>query len=97
MAKLSAILDTPPRLKTLELTPCELRVARMFGVGMMHKSIADELGVSLKTVEKHIQGAHQKLRTHNAIQMARKLILLTHLAVDEFLQPSLISDARLNE
>jgi DNA-binding CsgD family transcriptional regulator len=43
------------------LTPSELRVARLAAAGMGNREIAQELFVSVKTVETHLGSAYRKL------------------------------------
>jgi DNA-binding CsgD family transcriptional regulator len=43
------------------LTPSELRVARMAAAGRTNRQIAEELFVTIKTVETHLRHVYQKL------------------------------------
>jgi len=43
------------------LTASELRVARRAGEGLANRGIAQDLFVTVKTVEKHLAGAYRKL------------------------------------
>jgi DNA-binding CsgD family transcriptional regulator len=43
------------------LTPSEVRVARLAAGGMSNREIAQELFVSVKTVETHLGSAYRKL------------------------------------
>jgi DNA-binding CsgD family transcriptional regulator len=43
------------------LTPSEVRVARLAAGGMGNREIAQELFVSVKTVETHLGSAYRKL------------------------------------
>lgn len=56
------------------LTERELEVIRGIAVGKTSRKIADELFVSIKTVEKHRQSAMDKTGRHS-------VALLTHLAI----------------
>jgi DNA-binding CsgD family transcriptional regulator len=44
-----------------QLTPSERRVALMAGAGRQNREIAHHLGVSLRTVENHLQRTYEKL------------------------------------
>jgi DNA-binding NarL/FixJ family response regulator len=64
---LAELAESPvtPALRTLEirvqLTPSEHRVAVMAAAGRHNRQIAEELGVSVRTVENHLQRAYDKL------------------------------------
>jgi DNA-binding NarL/FixJ family response regulator len=51
----------PARTGVDALTPSEERVARLAGAGYSNQQIAQELFVSLKTVETHLSHAYAKL------------------------------------
>lgn len=89
MASLAKILDAPRTAKVVssELTPRQLTVARLIAVGLQKKQIAEELSLSVKTVEKHVDDAYKTLGVSGAINLARKLILIDRLSWDEFMQP----------
>jgi DNA-binding CsgD family transcriptional regulator len=55
------------------LTPSELRVAQMAAVGKTNKQIAQELYVTVKTVEFHLAGAYRKLGITTRAELASKL------------------------
>lgn len=56
--------ETPqtPRTETIaRLTQSELRVARLAGLGASNRTIAEEVGVTVKAVEWHLSRAYRKL------------------------------------
>ncbi|HLN69451.1 MAG TPA: LuxR C-terminal-related transcriptional regulator [Streptosporangiaceae bacterium] len=58
-----------------ELTSTERRVALMAASGMGNKQIAQELFVTVKTVETHLYRAYQKLGVRSRVQLAAALEL----------------------
>ena len=56
-----------------ELTPSELRVARMAAGGMRNKEIAQALFVTVRTVETHLRHAYQKLDIASRNELAGAL------------------------
>lgn len=71
------------------LTPCQLVCAQLASMDLMRKEIADELGISQKTVQAHLEAVNKKLGSHTPMQTAKKLLLLGLLDLDDFLQPNL--------
>src|SRR5436309_11725033 len=57
--------DEPLKAANLELTPREAEVLQLIAEGFANKQIASELGLSVKTVEKHRQQVMCKLNIHN--------------------------------
>jgi DNA-binding CsgD family transcriptional regulator len=55
------------------VTPSELRVAQMAAGGKTNKQIAQELYVTVKTVEFHLAGAYRKLDITTRAELANKL------------------------
>lgn len=53
------------------LTARELEVLALIGQGMATRDIAETLGRSPRTVERHCDAIHKKLGTNNRVQMAR--------------------------
>jgi DNA-binding CsgD family transcriptional regulator len=51
-----------------------LEVARLVAQGKTSQQIADELGITLDTVEKHRENINRKLKIKNAVQLLRWLI-----------------------
>lgn len=90
MGKLGTILDSAPRHKRGDkavLTPMQLQCCKLFAMGMMKKNIAKELGIALKTVEKHMGNAYGKLGVQCVVELARTLILLNYLPLADWLNP----------
>ena len=54
-----------------ELTPREAEVLQLIAEGFANKQIAGELGLSVKTVEKHRQQVMQKLNIHDIAGLVR--------------------------
>jgi len=63
----------PPR-KTGELTSREAEVLQLIAEGFSNKQIAAELGISIKTVEKHRQQVMNKLNIHDIAGLTRYAI-----------------------
>jgi DNA-binding NarL/FixJ family response regulator len=60
--------------KGASLTPREEVVLQLIAEGKANKQIASELGISIKTVEKHRQHLMQKLRIHDVAGLTRYAI-----------------------
>jgi DNA-binding NarL/FixJ family response regulator len=86
MVKCLPIISPQQRV---DLTPCQLTCARLAAMGLMQKEIGHELGITIKTVNRHIEQVNRKLGTHNPLEVARALILLDLLSIDDFLQPNI--------
>jgi DNA-binding NarL/FixJ family response regulator len=56
------------------LTPREAEVLQLIAEGLANKQIAGELGLSVKTIEKHRQQVMQKLNIHNIPGLVRHAI-----------------------
>ena len=54
-----------------ELTARELEVLALIGQGLATREIAEALGRSPRTIERHCDAIHKKLGTSNRVQMAR--------------------------
>lgn len=61
----------PPRPDDVELTPREAEVLQLIAEGYANKQIAGELGLSVKTVEKHRQQVMNKLGIHDIAGLVR--------------------------
>ena len=59
---------------TVPLTHRQIQVLKLVAEGLANKEIADRLGISPKTVEKHRQTVKEKLHTNNAADLARRAI-----------------------
>jgi DNA-binding NarL/FixJ family response regulator len=60
-----------PKQPPVELTQREAEVLQLIAEGYANKQIAAELGLSVKTVEKHRQQVMQKLDIHNIAGLVR--------------------------
>ena len=60
-----------PRTPEVELTSRETEVLQLIAEGFANKQIAAELGLSVKTVEKHRQGVMNKLSIHDTAGLVR--------------------------
>jgi DNA-binding CsgD family transcriptional regulator len=61
-----------PRTNTSDLTPSELRVARLAASGMTNKDIASALFISPKTVEHNLSSVYRKLAVRTRAELARR-------------------------
>jgi DNA-binding NarL/FixJ family response regulator len=64
----------PLRKRVARLTSRELEVLQLIAEGQPNKQVADELGISIKTVEKHRQTLMQKLNIHEVAGLTRYAI-----------------------
>ena len=62
------------RSRLMQLTQREREVIRMVAHGMSNKQVAENLGISEKTVQVHRGLAYRKLDLHNAAEIARLLL-----------------------
>jgi DNA-binding NarL/FixJ family response regulator len=60
-----------PRSPAVDLTPREAEVLQLIAEGFANKQIASELGLSVKTVEKHRQQVMNKLGIHDTASLVR--------------------------
>lgn len=60
--------------KSKSLTPREAEVLQLIAEGRANKQTADELGISIKTVEKHRQNLMEKLNIHDTAGLTRHAI-----------------------
>jgi DNA-binding NarL/FixJ family response regulator len=60
-----------PKAAGVELTPREAEVLQLIAEGFANKQIACELGLSVKTVEKHRQQVMNKLGIHDTASLVR--------------------------
>ena len=76
--------EAPPKTNNTELTLREAEVLQLIAEGFANKQIAGELGLSVKTVEKHRQQVMNKLNIHDTASLVRhaaaKGIIETNLA-----------------
>ncbi|MEO5365856.1 MAG: response regulator transcription factor [Magnetococcus sp. WYHC-3] len=64
----------PPKTKIASLSPREMEVLQLIAEGEANKQIAAELGVSIKTVEKHRDHLMHKLDIHDTASLTRYAI-----------------------
>ena len=64
----------PLRKRVASLTSRELEVLQLIAEGQPNKQVADELGISIKTIEKHRQSLMQKLNIHDVAGLTRYAI-----------------------
>ncbi len=63
-----------PKGKSVELSPREMEVLQLIAEGKANKETAAELGISIKTVEKHRQSLMEKLNIHDTAGLTRYAI-----------------------
>ena len=63
-----------PKKEIAHLTSRELEVLQLIAEGEANKQVAAELGISIKTVEKHRQSLMQKLNIHDVTGLTRYAI-----------------------
>ena len=61
----------PVKIQGVDLTSRETEVLQLVAEGMANKNIADELGISVKTVEKHRQQLRKKLKINDTAGLTR--------------------------
>ena len=69
-----AFADGTPVKKNINLTSRESEVLQLIAEGLPNKLIASELGISIKTVEKHRQQVMNKLNIHDVAGLTRYAI-----------------------
>ena len=69
-----AFADGQPLKRNVDLTSRESEVLQLIAEGMPNKQIAGELGISIKTVEKHRQQVMNKLNIHDVAGLTRYAI-----------------------
>jgi DNA-binding NarL/FixJ family response regulator len=69
-----AFADGQPLRRNIELTSRESEVLQLIAEGLPNKQIAGELGISIKTVEKHRQQVMNKLNIHDVAGLTRYAI-----------------------
>ena len=60
--------------KIAELTSREMEVLQLLSEGKANKQTASDLGISIKTVEKHRQALMEKLNIHDTASLTRYAI-----------------------
>jgi DNA-binding NarL/FixJ family response regulator len=66
--------DPPGRIDTRRITTRESEVLQLVAEGFVNKQIADEMRISIKTVEKHRQKVMNKLNIHGTASLTRYAI-----------------------
>jgi len=69
-----AFADGQPLKRNVDLTSRESEVLQLIAEGLPNKQIAGELGISIKTVEKHRQQVMNKLSIHDVAGLTRYAI-----------------------
>jgi DNA-binding NarL/FixJ family response regulator len=69
-----AFADGQPLKRNVQLTSREAEVLQLIAEGLPNKQIAGELGISIKTVEKHRQQVMNKLNIHDVAGLTRYAI-----------------------
>ena len=64
------------RQRTEDLTPRETEVMERMVQGRMNKQIADDLGISIKTVELHRARVMEKMEAPSLADLVRQILLL---------------------
>jgi DNA-binding NarL/FixJ family response regulator len=72
--KETLVKGVPMRRRSNQLTSRESEVLQLVAEGKANKQIAAELGLSIKTVEKHRQGVMKKLNLHDIASLTRYAI-----------------------
>ncbi len=63
-----------PKKNAAHLTSREMEVLQLIAEGKANKETADELNISIKTVEKHRQKVMEKLNIHDTASLTRYAI-----------------------
>jgi DNA-binding NarL/FixJ family response regulator len=66
--------DGRPKLRNARLTSREMEVLQLIAEGKANKETAEELGISIKTVEKHREKVMSKLDVHDTAGLTRYAI-----------------------
>ena len=74
-----------------ELSPREKEIIQRVSIGMSNKTIAEDLGLSERTVESHRASAYKKLKVNNIADLQQ---LLTGLETGEREQELSLKEAR---
>ena len=64
------VLENAPREAGETLTPRELDIVRLLGVGLGNKEIARRLGVAVTTVRTHLSSVYDKLGSASRVELA---------------------------
>lgn len=66
--------NSTPEEDTPTLTPREAEVLRLVAKGLSYRDIANQLFVSHRTVQNHVQNVLRKLQLHNRVELTRYAI-----------------------
>lgn len=69
--KMAVVQAPEPDRPVPQLTDREVEVLRLVAMGLSSKDIADQLVISHRTVQNHVQNTLGKLQLHNRVELAR--------------------------
>ena len=64
--------EEPTLDNSVKLTPREFEVLQLLACGDLYKEIADELGISIPTVNTHVRSIYEKLHVRSRAQAVAK-------------------------
>lgn len=73
--------DTPPLSD--EITTREQEVLTLIGAGMTNAAIGEQLGISVKTVDRHRENIMHKLNMHNRVELVKYAIRVGLIDLEE--------------
>lgn len=73
--------DTPP--VSDEITTREQEVLTLIGAGMTNAAIGEQLGISVKTVDRHRENIMHKLNMHNRVELVKYAIRVGLIDLEE--------------
>ena len=60
--------------KEFGITPREEDVLKLLAKGLLYKEVADQLGISVKTMKKHIYNIYEKMHVHSKVEAINKFL-----------------------
>ena len=57
-----------------DITPREEDVLKLLAKGLLYKEVADQLGISVKTMKKHIYNIYEKMHVHSKVEAVNKFL-----------------------
>ena len=60
--------------KEFGITPREEDVLKLLAKGLLYKEVADQLGISVKTMKKHIYNIYEKMHVHSKVEAVNKYL-----------------------
>ena len=60
--------------KEFGITPREEDVLKLLAKGLLYKEVADQLGISVKTMKKHIYNIYEKMHVHSKVEAVNKFL-----------------------